>query len=192
LSTRASAASMKSMFGERLRQELAARRSINPRYSIRAFAAFLGADHSTLGQILRGVRPAPAQRIRAWAKKLGMPAEEAAMYVAAQHVPDAASAERHHQLRHWTAEAGAITADRTHWLILSLTRASGFQPDCRWIAARAGVTVDRVNLALARLLRLGLIELGTSGQWRALIPPEADERQFHELALKRVREKVRE
>ena len=110
------------------------------------------------------------------------------MYIAAQHVRDADSARRHHKLRHWTAEAGAIRTVRCHWQILCLTKAPDFQPDCRWIAGQAGVTVDQVNLVIARLLRLGLIELGTSGEWRALIPPDTDERQFHELALKRVRE----
>jgi hypothetical protein len=43
----------------------------NARYSLPAFAAFLGTDHSTLQQILRGTRRAPAG------------------YIAKEHVPDA-------------------------------------------------------------------------------------------------------
>src|SRR6059058_5634294 len=97
-------------FRERLEQELKNRRAKNARYSLRAFAAFLGTDHSTLSQILRGTRRAPVGSIRLWARKLGMTPEEAAVYIAAEHVPDPATAERQEQLRHWTAEAlGIVT-----------------------------------------------------------------------------------
>src|SRR6185295_10077963 len=88
LSIHPPAATIGSMFRERLQQEFEARRQKNPRHSLRAFAAFLGTDHSTLSQILRGTRPAPAARIRVWGRKLGLSAEEAAVYIAAQHVPD--------------------------------------------------------------------------------------------------------
>src|SRR6185369_8942189 len=152
--------SMRSMFRERLEQEFAARRVKNPRHSLRAFAAFLGADHSTLSQILRGSRRAPAAQIRAWCRKLGLTQEEAAVYIAAEHVPDDATAQRQHQLRHWTAESLGILTERAHWEIVRLSRAEGFQPDCRWIAQEAGLTVDQVNVALSRLLRLRLLEIG--------------------------------
>jgi transcriptional regulator with XRE-family HTH domain len=185
--------SIGSMFRERLEQEFAARRKKNPRHSLRAFAAFLGTDHSTLSQILRGRRPAPAGQIRRWGKKLGLSAEEAAVYIAAQHVPDAATAQRQQQLRHWTAEAIGIVTDGAHWEIVRLSRADGFQLDCRWIAEQAGLTVDQVNLALARLLRLGLLEIGTDGTWKDLTRGAAPtERQFRKLALARVREKSKE
>jgi transcriptional regulator with XRE-family HTH domain len=88
------------MFREKLAQEFAARRARNSRYSLRAFAAHLGADHSTLAQILRGARKVPASSIRAWAKILGLSAEEAAVYIAAEHVPDAETAHRQRQLQH--------------------------------------------------------------------------------------------
>lgn len=181
------------MFRDRLEQEFAARRKKNPRHSLRAFAAFLGTDHSTLSQILRGSRPAPAEQIRSWGKKLGLSAEEAAVYIAAQHVPDAATAHRQEQLRHWTAEAIGIVTDRAHWEIVRLSRAEGFQADCRWIAEKAGLSGDQVNLALARLLRLGLLAIGTDGKWQELTGAGAlTERQFRRLALARVREKSKE
>ena len=40
-----------------LADEFARRRGANPRYSLRAFAAYLGMEHSTLSQLLRGRRP---------------------------------------------------------------------------------------------------------------------------------------
>jgi len=181
------------MFRERLEQEFAARRAKNPRHSLRAFAAFLGTDHSTLAQILRGSRRAPAARIRAWARKLGLTPEEAAVYIAAEHVPDDATAHRQHQLRHWTAEALGLVTDRAHWEIVRLSRIDGFQADCRWIAQQADLTVDQVNVALSRLLRLRLLEIGATGKWTDLTAlPSLSERQFRKLALARVRQMAKE
>src|SRR5450432_2786709 len=86
---------------ERLSQEFESRRKRNPRYSLRAMAVFLDTDHSTLAQILRGARRVPATRVRGWARKLRISTEEAAAYIAAEHAPDARTARRQHQLRHW-------------------------------------------------------------------------------------------
>src|SRR4051812_37985765 len=167
------------MFRERLLEEFALRRAKNARYSLRAFAAFLGTDHSSLGRILRGARCAPQASIRSWARKLGMTSEEASLYIAAGHVPDEASARRQHQLRHWTAEALAIVREPAHWEIVRLSRTPEFRSDCCWIAEQAGLTVDQINVALSRLLRLGLLADGPSGAWVDLTGSRTlTERQF--------------
>ncbi len=180
-------------FRERLREEFESRRKYNPRYSIRALALFLDTDHSTLAQILRGIRRVPASHIRRWAKKLEISPEEAAAYIAAEHVADPRTAQRQHQLRHWTAEAMALTSEPAHWEILRLCRTPQFRTDCRWIARRIGTSVDEVNLALSRLLRLGLLQVDSAGDWkdttglRSLTP-----REFRKLALARVRKESKE
>jgi hypothetical protein len=118
-----------------------------------------------------------------------MTAEEIAIYVAALYVSDVSTTRRQEQLRHWTAEAMAIVNDRVHWQILRLLHSREFQADCRWIAAETSTSVDRVNLALSRLLRLRLLEVAPTGKWRNLMgrgqPTEA---QFKKRALIRVRE----
>ncbi len=58
------------------------RREKNPRYSLRSFARFLGADHSVISQILRAIRRTPPSQIRKWGRKLKMSPEEAAAYIA--------------------------------------------------------------------------------------------------------------
>jgi hypothetical protein len=177
------------VFRNRLEAEFAARKEKNPRYSLRAFAKFLGADHSTMSQILRGSRPVPALRIRAWGKKLGLSAEEISAYIAAGHVPDASVLNRQRQLLHWTAEAMSIVAEPLHYQILHLSRTHAFRADCRWIARETGFTADEVNIAVSRLLRLGLLEMHQD-RWRDLtgiadLSPE----KFRKLALGKVREK---
>jgi transcriptional regulator with XRE-family HTH domain len=177
------------VFRKRLEDEFAARREKNPRYSLRAFGKFLGADHSTVSQILRGARPVPAVRIRAWGKKLGLSAEEISAYIAAGHVPEAQVLERQRQLVHWTAEAMSIVTEPVHYEIIRLSRNKAFRADCRWIAKETGFTADEVNIAVSRLLRLGLIELHQD-RWRDLTElAELNPEGFRKLALAKVREK---
>jgi transcriptional regulator with XRE-family HTH domain len=109
----------------RLTNELGKRRQINPRYSLRAFATFLGTNHSTVSQVLRGKRRIPVPLLRQWSKRLGMTTEEAAAYVAIEHVPDPTTTRRQEQLRNWTAEALAILNDQTHWQIVRNSQMPG-------------------------------------------------------------------
>ncbi len=176
------------LFRERLTREFEERRSQNPRYSVRALALLLGTDHSTLAQILRGTRRVPAMHIRRWAKKLKIGVEETTAYIAAEHAPDAQTAQRQHQLRHWAAEALAVTSEPAHWRILRLCRGAEFLPDCRWIAKKIGASVDEVNLALSRLLRLGLLEINGDGEWKdASGLRRFTAGEFRKVALARVR-----
>jgi hypothetical protein len=179
-------------FRERLRQELESRRKKNPRYSVRALAAFLKTDHSTLAQILRGTRRVPVSCLRAWTRKLRIGAEQTAAYIAAEHAPDAQTAQRQHQLRHWTAEAMALTSEPAHLHILRLCRAREFRADCRWIAAQAGVGVDEVNMALSRLLRLGLLQANAEGWSDSTGLRRLTAREFLNVALARVRKESTE
>jgi hypothetical protein len=174
-------------FRERLKCEFEARRANNQRYSLRAFAAFLQTDHSTLSQILRGTRRIPSTHLRRWGRKFGMTSEELAVYVAAQHVPGRQLMERQEQLRHWTAEGLAIVSEPCHWQIVELARKQGFRGDCRVIARQVGLPVDRVNVALTRLLRLRLLEIGVRGRWKDLVGSRTAT-DFRKLALIRVRE----
>jgi hypothetical protein len=181
-------------FQDRLKRELGNRRQTNPRYSLRAFAAFLGADHSTVSQVLRGKRSLPVTQLRRWSKKLGIPSEEIAAYVAAQYVPGPSITKRQEQLRHWTGEALAIMNNRAHWQIVRLSQLNGFRADCRWVAKEIGINVDEVNVVLSRLLRLRLLQIGSSGHWKIPLPggERSSEAQFRKRALIRVREQAAE
>jgi hypothetical protein len=178
-------------FRQRLEQEFRARREKNPRYSLRSFARFLGADHSVISQIFRDLRRTPPSQIRRWGKKLKLSPEEAAAYIAAEHLPRATETRRIEQLRHWTAEGLSVATNRVHWEIVRMSRLPGFRTDCRWIAGKIDVSVDEVNLALTRLLRLQLLQVSPSGKWRDLAGARS-EREFRKMAMVRVREKAAE
>ncbi|MEO8028181.1 MAG: DUF4423 domain-containing protein [Bryobacteraceae bacterium] len=180
-------------FRDRLEAEFAARRDKNARYSLRAFAAFLGTDHSTLSQILKGLRPVPVAQVRSWARKLGLSHEEASVFVAAEHTLAPPDAAREAQLRHWTAEAMAIVTEPVHWQIVDLSRRHDFVAETRWVAMQAGVSIDSANIAFSRLLRLGLIQSGASGKWTESTGlASLTQAAFRKLALERVREKAAE
>jgi len=74
-----------------------------------------------------------------------------------------------------------------------VNRQPEFRTDCRWIAAKTGVSVDEVNVAISRLLRLGLLEARSRGRWKdrtGLARLTAGE--FRKLALTKIREKAAE
>lgn len=184
---------MQERFRDRLRREWAQRRAANPRFSLRAFALLLGTDHSTLSQILRQQRGVPLSRLRTWARRLGLDPEETATYVAAEHLPDPETTARQSQLRHWTAEAAALLTSRLHWQLYDLCRSTAGPPDCRRIATQLGASVDELNVALTRLLRLRMLESDDAGRWLPTSrPPLETERDFRHEALARVRRKAAE
>ncbi len=149
---------------EFLQRELARRCADNPQYSLRAFARSLGVDHSTLSQILRGKRPLTAETIRSLAAALGLSADEAERFVAYEaRIGDAAAADRH--VRQLQAEAMETIAQWHHFAILELVRLESFRPDSRWIAQVLDISVDEVNLALTRLLHLGLLRMADERTW---------------------------
>lgn len=61
----------------------------------------------------------------------------------------------------WTeidAETFQAISELYHYAILELTFVDGFESEARWIARRLGITVIEAQYAVARLLRLGLLE----------------------------------
>ncbi len=152
-------------FRDRLEKEFATRQVVNKRYSLRAFAALLDADHATLSQVLRGKRSMPAERLGAWARKLKLSPEETAVYAAVERVIDENKRRRSEQLRHWAAEMLALLTEPVHRETLQLTRRRDFKADSRWLALKVGVGIDDVNLALSRLIGLGLLRMEATGAW---------------------------
>lgn len=178
-------------FGERLRLELESRQRKNSRYSLRAFAASLKTDHSTLSQIMRGTRHASVELIRSWSVCMKIDPEETALYIAAESIPDAGALRAQEQLRHWLAEAAALVNGPVHFQILRYSRTPEFQSDTRWLAEKIGVPVDEVNVALSRLLRLGFLSVENAAHWEdrtGLV--ELSETEFRKLALARVRREL--
>lgn len=150
-------------FRHLLQAELGRRCADNPRYSLRAFAMTLETDHSTLSQLMRGKRRATEPTIRRLGRRLGLDNRALAVYVA----NEARWSRNGDGLRvqQLTADAARAVADWYHFAILELLRLESFRPDSRWIGRMLGIEVDEVNLALHRLIHLGLLEMRSPEEW---------------------------
>jgi transcriptional regulator with XRE-family HTH domain len=180
---------MHERFCGRLAREFSNRKRTNASFSLRAFARFLGVDHSTLSQMIRGDRRVSAAQIQTWGKKLGLASEEIRAYVAGEGLPDAAASFRENRLRQWSAEATTLMTSSAHWRLLQLARRPEFRADSRWIGGQIGLSADEVNVAFTRLLRLGLMQTTAGGQWTLAKDVQfEDERVFMQMALGRIRE----
>lgn len=149
-----------------LERELARRCAANERYSLRAFARDLRIHHSTLSQLLRKrrrVTPAAVKRLGA-RLRLDAPSIERCALAAAQATLRDAPALR--AARALAADAFAALEEWPHLAILELSRLPEFQADSRFVARVLGIGVDEVNVALQRLLRLGLLEMSSATAWR--------------------------
>lgn len=167
-----------------LQQELARRCARNPQYSLRAFANFLGIDHSTLSQLLRGRRTFSKAAIQRLAIRLGVEADTRARFVP-QAAKPAGDASR------LTEETARLLAGWQHHAILELLHLDSFRPDSRWIARVLGITVDEVNIAVQRLLRLGLLRMEPTGWVDTTGPAITDEGAFTQAAVARLAAEVR-
>jgi uncharacterized protein (TIGR02147 family) len=151
-------------FREFLQQELARRCAENPQYSLRAFAKSMRIDHSTLSQILRGKRRLTSETIKALASELKLPKNEIESFVALEERAGGdESWDRH--VRQLQEEAMEVIAQWHHFAILELVRLETFRPDCRWIARVLDISVDDVNMAVTRLLHLGMLVMVDRQTW---------------------------
>ena len=127
------------MVRDALQNEFDRRRANNPRYSLRAFARFIGTDHATLSQILRGTRRLTPAMIRRLGARLQM------------------------------SPAGVETecAAANDALVLAVIDRVAFRPDSRWIATMTGLTIDEVNVSLQRLLYKRAMVMLAQNEWRS-------------------------
>ena len=70
------------------------------------------------------------------------------------------------------ASLGLIDADISRFVaaeaaaaVIDAIRRPGFRPDCRWIAAAAGVPLDHVNIALHTLISGARLQMVSRTEW---------------------------
>jgi transcriptional regulator with XRE-family HTH domain len=141
----------------------ASRRARNPKYSLRSYARYLGIDHSTLSQILRGKRALTDAMMARLGARLGLSDELIGHYMMRKGRGGVSAADiTSAQLSIDTFE---VIGDWCHFALLELTRVEGFKPDSRWIARALGISVNAVNMAIVRLVRLGLLVMSSHEMW---------------------------
>ena len=143
-----------------LREQLRAGMRRNPRFSLRSFAKQIGIDHSTLSQVLKGRRRLSAAALEAVGKRLGLNEEAFRAYAqSSRKKKNAKSLPENIRSFHFDLDTFQLLSVWHHYAILELIQVQGCKTDSRWIANTLGIAVEDVNIALQRLLRLGLLEM---------------------------------
>lgn len=105
---------------------------------------------------------------------------------------DAPLAEVHEFAQQLTQDTAELVSSVYHYTILELLRLAEFKPDSRWIARVLGITTDEVNVALNRLIRLGMLSMEASDRW---VDKSGDTTasfdEFTGIAIGRLSEQVR-
>ncbi len=153
-----------------LKEELAARCRQNPRYSLRAFARDLKLAPSRLSEVLSGKQGLSRDVAARVAGVLGYGPGETERFcdlvesVHARSRQDRETAKirlgKHEQpaaAYQLQVDAFKAIADWYHFAILELLNVAGFRSDAKWIGKKLGLSEFEVQLALDRLVRLGLI-----------------------------------
>ncbi|MEQ8767999.1 MAG: TIGR02147 family protein [Planctomycetota bacterium] len=150
-----------------LQQELARRCAGNDQYSLRAFAADLGIDHSSLSQLLRGKRALTESMIGRLGGRLGLAEEDITGFVRAEATRSAVTVDpvSEREMFRLAEDARHVLTEWQHFAILELTRLDSFRPDVRWIARVLDISRDDVVRAVDRLARLRLLEMRTATEW---------------------------
>lgn len=148
-----------------LQSQLARRCSTNSQYSLRSFAMQLEIDHSTLSQLLRGKRRLTERMIRRLSVRLPLSRAEIDAFVGFERLQEPAQPSGIGETQRLLRDTLSLISNPHHLNILELVHLEEFRPDARWIARLLDITTDEVNIALSRLLRLGLLEMSTPTRW---------------------------
>jgi uncharacterized protein (TIGR02147 family) len=162
-----------------LRERLRAGVRRNPRFSLRSFAKQLGIDHSTLSQVLRSKRRLSARALEAVGKRVGLSEEAIRAYSHSRKKTTPKNPPENVRRFHLDLDTFQLLSVWHHYAILELIQIQGFKTDSRWIAHALGSDVADVNIALQRLLRLGLLEMSAHDRWI----DKSGDAEFHSAAL---------
>jgi len=189
---------------EFLTEELAKRKRINPAYSMRAFARQLKLSPGELSEIMSGKRHLSLKSALRTARALGLNQSET------KHLLQLAQLEKSLDLsdkdllsplesqrvvQQISNDLFHIVSDWYCFAILNLADCKGFKWNYDYIARRLGISTVEARAGLARLERVGLVEM-KGGKKRVVkdyvmttsgIPSEAI-RNYHRQMLKKAQE----
>ena len=154
-----------------LNTELAERCSMNPRYSLRAFARDLGLNPSRLSEVLNGKQGLSEKSGMTLAKALGFTLDESHYFCdlvqaeAGRSRQKRAEAkarlfERHQERRktnHLSEERFKVISEWYHFALMELTTLKSFRNDTAWMAKKLGISQAEVTSGIDRLKTLGLM-----------------------------------
>jgi len=146
-----------------LQQELVGRCRKNPRYSLRAFAKALAIGPSALSDMLNGKRNITKDMTQRLGLALGLSPSDLSEFNETKTVDF--DTPRSPDFQQLTLDTYAIISDWYHYAILELMKVKGFKTSSSWIAKALGISKSETNVAVERLIRVGLIRKAKDGKW---------------------------
>lgn len=135
----------------------------NKKYSMRAFAKALDMDSSTLSKIMSGKRSFGKKLICKISKNLGLDDKQVSQFVKSD---DSYSKSKSYSYELLEEQYQDIASDWTHYALLELTRLDGFKSDPVWISKALGITVEKANEVIKKLLAVNFIKKDNLGQFK--------------------------
>lgn len=141
-----------------LQEELLKRCRKNSNYSLRSFAKYLDISHSALTEMINGKRSITKKSIEKLGLTLGLSIKEIVEYQATTSPIQADKIKNQSTYQQLTIDQFAIMSDWYHYAILELIKIKDFPHTNNDFARALGITKSEANIAVERLLRIGLLE----------------------------------
>ena len=154
-----------------LQTELKRRQTVNPKYSLRAFAKSLGLSTPFVSYVIKGKKNLSDESAVQVAKALGYSAAESAEFLRIVRIDQAISSDVREASSSPSGHASSekaytpidldlfqVVSDWYHSAVLLLTEFPRFKNDPEWIASELGITKAEASLAVGRLIRVGLLK----------------------------------
>jgi uncharacterized protein (TIGR02147 family) len=141
-----------------LRDELLERKSKNPLYSVRSFAAHLGVNKTTLSDVLAEKRHLSRKNALKVAEKLNLSPDQTKELLTKAQGTTVLSVDPEPK-KMLDDDIFKSISDWYHYAILNLTSLKSNRADAHWVAKRLAITPLEARSAILRLCRLGYLEI---------------------------------
>lgn len=145
-----------------LQNEFISRCRNNGNYSLRAFARSLKLSPAALSEMIKGKRPITSKTQAKIALLLRLSPDQMKKIAGTEAQENI----QHNNYNQLTLDSFAFIADWYHFAILELLAIKDFKADVPWIARRLSINLAEANIAVERLLRLGLLKRDKKGGFK--------------------------
>ena len=151
---------------ELLMEEFNRRVRLNSRYSLRAYATFLGVSSGALSEIMKGQRPLSLKYAIKIAKALGLNTVESRKFISlvqnakiennSELIQSAKVIDPSHR-KSLKEDVFTLLSEWQNFALLNLIDCEGFVWSSRYISQRLGLTVLEAEKSMRLLIRMGLV-----------------------------------
>ncbi len=152
----------------KLKESLMARQTVNPQYSLRAFARDLDIDSSTLSQIINGKRSIPVKNTSSIASKLNLNDRDFTLFLEStknsESIIDKIKISPVDQRFMLDESFYKVIAEWEHYALLDLFELDDFENSVDYIMKKLDLTESRTETVIQNLITCGLLARNAKGE----------------------------